>query len=91
MRRKILLALIAAALPGTTTTPAASARTDDTKTQERHVVASPNPRPGKVLAEKIEGEPKVTEIKPVAAVKARPFRKKRKRKPRTTKPRPQQD
>ena len=55
--------------------------------QEKRVVASPNPR-AEGRTEKIEGGAKVTELQPVEAVKASPMKSRKKRKARTTKPRP---
>ena len=55
--------------------------------QEKHVVASPNPRAEGKGMDKIEGEAKVKELQPVEAVKASPMKSKKKRKARTTKPR----
>ena len=52
--------------------------TNTTTQEQKHVVASPNPRAeGKV--EKIEGEAKVTELQPAEAVKASPMKSKKKR------------
>ena len=62
---------------------------DKTQPQQKHVVASPNPRAeGPRPFEKTEGELKATEIPPAGAVKASPMKSKKKRKARTTKPRP---
>ena len=57
--------------------------------QEKHVVASPNPRAeGKGTVDRIEGELKATEIQPVEAVKASPMKSRKKKRTRTTRPRP---
>lgn len=56
--------------------------------QEKHVVASPNPRAEGKGMDKIEGEAKATELQPAEAVKASPLKSKKKRKAGTTKPRP---